>query len=358
MFAEDVKYLCCPLTLEPLTVSQVTKEDSDGEIIEGRLTSVSSGKTYAIKNGIPRFVANGKNNDSWHYKWTQIDQGKGLNYRIVNKSDPAYEIHDLFDRNSHGGKAYQYTKGRVVLDLGCGVGQYSWRMIEECKPAKLVSLDLTGGVDLFRKIMLERFPQNKSKILIVQADVFSMPFCDETFDYVFSFGVLMHTGNTREAIRQASRVLKDGGELNIWIYASEAVPYEARESGRRGIRAPFRYSAVLVRYTIIRCWIMMFRLLPHAVVVSIIRAFSSDLWYTISRLPVFGYLARSVFSTVMHPDRDYRYINNYDGYCNSWSDTWSEYEIFPVLRNESIVIKGISEWRLGIWGIKQKGFYD
>ena len=59
----------------------------------------------------------------------------------------------------------------------------------------------------------------------------------------------------------------------------------------------------------------------------------------------------------MHPDRDYRFINNYDGWCNTWADTWSEHEIFPVLQEQNIVIKGISQWRTGIWGVKLKDFY-
>ena len=341
-----------------MVISRVGKQESDGEIIEGDLMATLSGKTFPITNGIPRFVVDTEYNKSWNYKWSQIDQGRGLNYRIADKGDPAYEIHDLFDRNSHGGMAYQNVKGKVALDLGCGVGQYSWRMLKEYKPAKLISMDLTSGVDIFRKIMLQRFPHLKSSILIVQADLFSMPLGNETVDYVFSLGVLMHTGNTLEAIRQAARVVKEGGELNIWIYASEVVPYEAREPKRGRKKVLFMYIPFLVRSSIVWAWIMAFRHLPHSMVVYILRAFSSNVFYRLSTLPVTGYLARFIFSTVMHPDRHYRFINNYDGYCNSWADTWSEAEVFPVLKESNIVIRGMSDWRLGVWGIKMKGFYN
>lgn len=248
MFAEDVKYLCCPLTYEPLEIICVTEQDSDGEIIEGELASMPSCNKYIITNGIPRFVKDKEYNKTWDYKWTQIDKGKGLNYKVTDPNDLAYRIHDIFDRNNHGGRAYQYVKGRVVLDLGCGVGQNSWRIVKEYQPLKIISMDLTQGVDVFRKIMLERFPEYKSKILIVQANVFEMPFI--------------------------------------------------------------------------------------------------------------GFLARAFFGTVMHPDRDYRFINNYDGWCNSWAETWTEQELFLTLIESNIAIKGISSWRTGIWGLKIKDFYS
>jgi hypothetical protein len=59
----------------------------------------------------------------------------------------------------------------------------------------------------------------------------------------------------------------------------------------------------------------------------------------------------------MHPDRDYRYINNYNGWCNSCAETWTDSELFPTLVDANIVIRGISEWQTGIWGEKRSGFY-
>lgn len=356
MFTDDVKYLCCPISGEPLEVSQIFETDTDGEILSGKLRSSKSGNKYTIANGIPRFVFDDQYNKTWDYKWTEIDKGKGLNYKMFDGSDPSYTWRNIFDANDHDGKAYLYAQGKVVLDLGCGVGQYTWRMLEKYHPAKVVAMDLTGGVDIFRKIMLERFPEYKSKILMVQASVFQMPFRDETFDYVFSVGVLMHTGNTREAIKQATRMLKYGGQMNLWIYASEPVPYEASEPGRDTLTF-YRYFRRLMAYSSIWLRIHTFRKMPHHIVVSIIRLFSSDFWYRLNKIPVLGDFAILLFGTVQHPDFDVRFINNYDGLVNTWSDTWNEHEIFPVLRASDIAIQGISDHRLGIWGVKTKDFY-
>jgi len=360
MFEKDLPLLCCPRTGEALRIKSIASRDVDGEIIEGELVSTQTNHSYVIFNGIPRFVMDKEYNISWEYKWTNIDAGKGINYRIADKSDNAYKGHDIYDRNNHKGKAYEHVRGKVVLDIGCGVGQYSFRMLEEFEPAKLIALDLTGGVDIFRKIMLERFPKHKSKILFVQASVFEMPFRDETFDYVFSLGVLHHTGRTCEAITQAARVLKYGGQLNFWIYASESVPFSAREPGRMGVRSFWTWIILFSRYVIIKLWMTAFRKMRHENAVAIVRFFSSEFWYKIIvlKIPIVSLFARFVFDSVKDPDFDYRFINNYDGWINAWDETWDEAEIFPALRESKIAIQGISEWRLGIWGIKLKDFYQ
>ena len=357
MYLEDLHLLCCPKSGETLQINYIAQADNDGEILEGELRSSSGKNSYIVRNGIPRFVEHTDYNASWDYKWHEIDSGKGLNYKILDKNDPAYEIHDLFDRNNHDGQAFTFAKGRIALDLGCGIGQYSLRLLQEFEPTKVVSMDLTRGVDVFRQIMLEKFPHYKSKILMVQASVFEMPFPKETFDYVMSLGVLMHTGNTLNAIEGAAQVLKNNGHINFWLYASEPVPYESSEVGRQSKRT-IEYIYLLLVYVVVWFWIHFFRLLPFKLTVSIVRLFSSGLWYRISRLPIVGKLTQIIFMTVQHPDFDYRFINNYDGWINTWSDTWSEHEIFPTLRENNIVIRGVSRWRLGIWGIKDSQFYQ
>lgn len=354
MYESDLGLLRCPASGATLNIARVDATADDGEILEGELASGGGGHTYPITNGIPRFVERSSYNESWDYKWTAIDRGRGLNYRIADKSDPAYELHDIFDRNSHGGRAWDHARDKMVLDIGCGVGQYSWRLMNEYAPAKVVSVDLTRGIDIFRKIMHERFPHLKKKFLLVQGNVFTLPFAPESFDYVFSLGVLMHTGDTRKAVRCAAGMVKGGGQLNVWLYASEPVPYEAREAGRKGIRMPLGYLTTMIRYSVTFFWISLFRRLPLWLSASIIRAFSSGPWYGLCRIPVLGLFAKLIFSGVNHPSAAYRFINNFDGYCNAWADTWNEHEIFPVLKDAEIVLLGMSDWRLGFWGEKRK----
>jgi len=356
MYLDDLSLLCCPATGGPLELIDGI-EDTSGEIVTGTLRGASSGKTYPIVNGIPRFVEQSSYNSSWDYKWTSIDRGKGLNYRILDKNDPAYRIHDLFDRNDHDGLAFRHAEERLVLDAGCGVGQYTIKLLQNHKPAKVVSLDLTRGVDIFRRIILDRYPEYRSRILLVQASVFQMPFQDQTFDYAFSLGVLHHTGNTREAIGQVARVLKTNGQINFWVYGAEPVHIDIEEPGHDVGMTLGRFVPRGAFYLWAMFQIRLFRRLPHGVADAIIRMFSSEIWYRLCRLPLLGCLFKALFATVMHPDRDYRYINNYDGWCNRWAETWTEAELFPTLVRSNLVIRGISKWHTGLWCEKKLEFY-
>lgn len=146
MYEEDISLLRCPVTGALVRLTKVSDRSNDGEIIAGILSAGDN--CYEITNGIPRFIKNISYNASWDFKWRVLDGGRGLNYRILDKTDPAYLIHDIFDRNSHGGIAFRHMTGGTVLDLGCGVGQYAIKSLEEHRPEKLVAVDLTSGVDI------------------------------------------------------------------------------------------------------------------------------------------------------------------------------------------------------------------
>lgn len=357
MWSEHLDLLACPRSGAPLELGEIERVADDGEILEGELL-VPTGSSYPIRDGIPRFTQDTNYNDSWDYKWVSLDGGAGHNYRIIDTRDPAYGIHDLFDRNAHGGRAYQHARGRTALDLGCGVGQYSVRLLREHKPARMVSLDLTRGVDIFRRIVAERYPELRRRLLLVQGSALDPPLRAGAFDYVFSFGALMHTGDTRMALRRAIELLRPEGHLNIWIYASETLPSQSREPGRELMRTALAILPLQIRTTIVQLWLELFRRLDNPQRMKLIRAFSGQTWYRLSTLRWVRLIPRWVFPTVEHPDRSYRLINNYDGYINDWSDSWSEHEILPLLIDAGIVILGLSDWRLGIWGIRDPSYYD
>jgi len=50
------------------------------------------------------------------------------------------------------------------------------------------------------------------------SDAERLPFPDNTFDIVYSYGVMHHSPDTQQCIREAWRVLKPGGALRIMLY--------------------------------------------------------------------------------------------------------------------------------------------
>ena len=311
MYEHDLSLLVCPKTLAPLTLRDGMQRDPvDGEIIAGELVSPDD-RVYPIVNGIPRFVDGTGYNPSWDFKWTEIDRGEGLNYRLL---DPGVE--NLFELNSHCDQAWRRMRGGVVLDIGCGVGQYSIRALRE-GPERVVSMDLTRGVDVFRTIILSRFPEMKKRLFLVQASVFAMPFRRETFDYVFSLGVLHHTGGTIDGIRKAAALVKPGGQVNIWVYAPMMSYTEEREPGHLYMAPPLkglRRIAKIVQRAFIRRWMRFFRLFPVPTAYRLAKPFASEFWYRLSNFPVLNIPARIMFTGVNDPDYRWRLINVFDAY--------------------------------------------
>jgi SAM-dependent methyltransferase len=314
---------------------------------------------FRVRGGIPRFIDGSSGyNPSWNYKWTAIDRGRALNHLILDKSGEAYRLHDIYDRNSHGGRAFEPMRGQRAIEIGCGVGQYVLKSLLEYGPRKIVAFDLTEGVDTLRRIVTERYPGLLDKILFVQGSVFSMPFRPSSFDYVYSLGVLHHTGDTQTAIRAAAGLVREGGHLNVWVYAAPAYHVDTRETGRERLSTWFPLMRIGHVRLQARAWYALFKRLSPRRADQVLRVFSSDAWYWLSRTRVLKVLPRVVMSPPPHPDRDYRHINLFDGYVNSWAENWTEAELFPVFRDCNIAVKGISDWRVGFWGVKDSKFYE
>ncbi len=62
-----------------------------------------------------------------------------------------------------------------------------------------------------------------------------LPFRSETFDVVYSNGVLHHTPDTAGAIREVHRVLRPGGIAKVMLYHRNSLNYWVEIILRRGL---------------------------------------------------------------------------------------------------------------------------
>ncbi len=103
--------------------------------------------------------------------------------------------------------------GKKLLEVGCGLG------LELARLGKL-GFDVTG-IDLAPtavKLCNEHLQRKnlRGKALVENAE--QMNFQSETFDAVYSSGVLQHTPHVNKAIDEIWRVLKPGGKALIILY--------------------------------------------------------------------------------------------------------------------------------------------
>lgn len=102
----------------------------------------------------------------------------------------------------------------TVLDAGTGTGLVTLGFYDAgFKPGKTVALDLSEGSLKLASEQFRKDRRTKGKTIVpVQGNVLSLPFEDETFDLVFSCGVLEYVP-LDDGLREMHRVLKSSGRL-------------------------------------------------------------------------------------------------------------------------------------------------
>ncbi len=103
--------------------------------------------------------------------------------------------------------------GRKVLEVGCGQGTVLTHLAR--RKAGMVGVDMSR-VSIARTCAGAR--ELGLHVGVAQSDAESLPFPDESFDAVVSFGVLHHTPDTARAVREVRRVLKPGGAAIVMLY--------------------------------------------------------------------------------------------------------------------------------------------
>jgi ubiquinone/menaquinone biosynthesis C-methylase UbiE len=105
---------------------------------------------------------------------------------------------------------------KEVLDAGCGGGRYTvaWRLLGA---GRAVGIDLSplNIADACERVRQAGIEQVEFKV----GNVLDLPFADDSFDIVFSNGVLHHTLNWEMGVAELLRVLRPGGMG--WLYLIE-----------------------------------------------------------------------------------------------------------------------------------------
>jgi SAM-dependent methyltransferase len=103
---------------------------------------------------------------------------------------------------------------RDVLEVGVGMGADHARWASS-KPRHLVGVDLTPRALEWTRRRLQ-IDGTRSDLMLADAE--ALPFADDSFDIVYSWGVLHHTPGTEQAFSEVRRVLRRGGTARVMIY--------------------------------------------------------------------------------------------------------------------------------------------
>lgn len=111
---------------------------------------------------------------------------------------------------------FESGKGKEVLEIGVGGGADFMSWVKS--GARATGIDLTeAGISMTRE-RLKAAGFSEDDFTLMQGNAEQLPFRDEAFDIVYSYGVLHVTPDTKKAFSEAWRVLKPGGVLKAMVY--------------------------------------------------------------------------------------------------------------------------------------------
>jgi len=112
-------------------------------------------------------------------------------------------------------------RGKDVLEIGCSIATDGLEFARS--GARYVGVDLTPkSIELAK----ERFNLFGLPARFEVADAETrLPFPDDSFDHIYSFGVIHHSPVPEKIVREIYRVLRPGGSLTVMLYNRSSINY-------------------------------------------------------------------------------------------------------------------------------------
>jgi len=273
----------CGSELQLTVIAQPAQEIETGELV------CQQGHEFPIVGSVPRFVESEAYVQNFGFEWnvhalTQLD------------TDSSDESERTF--RSKTGFTPEQLRGKRVLDVGCGMGRFS--DVASKWGATVVGVDLSRAVDA-----AQRNIGSRENIHIAQANIFQLPFREETFDVIFSIGVLHHTPNPKAAFDNLPKLLRAEGKIAIWLY-----------NGYDAFR--WRFSDLYRRFT---------PRLPKRMLHSL--AYAAIPLYYVYKIPGVGLFLRWILPVSNHPKPRWRVLDTFDWYSPQYQWKHSYEEVFP-----------------------------
>ena len=162
----------------------------------GRWTCDACGELGTEQGGIARFVEQ-SHLESFGTQWNRFDVVRDEEDRRIFEVKTGLRLDEL--------------SGLRVLDAGCGGGRYS--RLAALAGARVIGADHSAAVEKASEVC-----RDLPAAGFLQADLKRLPLPTESFDLVFSIGVMHHDQDTRSVFNQVARMVRPGGRLAVWLY--------------------------------------------------------------------------------------------------------------------------------------------
>ena len=274
-------------------------------------------RAYPNVQGIARFVDAQHYAASFGFQWHRYQKTQ-LDHDEVRESERHFLMKTALRPEE--------LKGKLVLDVGCGMGRFA--EVATRWGARVVGVDLSAAAEVAAKNLASR------DFVAFQADVFSLPFAAETFDVIYSVGVLHHTPDCEAAVKALDKYLKPGGILAVWLYS--------------GYNKWYRFSDFWRRYTS--------RMKPQTLhgILKVAVPVLYNLQKGLKHVPLVGRpaagLVHHVFPVNRQKDPEARMLDTFDWYSPKYQSKHTYEQVFRWYE-----AMGMEDMRIGDFSIAVRG---
>ncbi|SRR5579871_732551 len=309
---------CVPLNFpfDLLPLLRCTQCRSSLRIEDEKCRCISCGKAFPSVRGVLRIVEARNYADSFGYQWQQFSRTQ-LTPEFSQKNftyKTGLRVEDLRDK--------------LVLDVGCGMGRFA--DVATRWGGRVVGVDLSEAAECAACNLSDR------KFTAIQADVFNLPFAPESFDCIYSVGVLHHTPDCERAFKTLIQYLKPGGTIAIWLYS--------------GYNNWYRFSD-------------QYRKITHRIPTPKLHAFlrlAVPFFYGVDRtlriFPIVGRplagLVHHVFPVNLNPHPEHRLLDTLDWYSPKYQSKHTYEQVFRWFESMDLEELTVANASIGVKGRK------
>jgi ubiquinone/menaquinone biosynthesis C-methylase UbiE len=302
--------------LRCISCQQKLRQETEGLLCSG------CGRKYPLVKGVVRFVDAEQYAGSFGFQW-QVFRETQLDGEFSRRSENDFRRRTGFEPEDLAGK--------LVLDVGCGMGRFA--EVATRWGARVVGVDLSVAAEVAQENLKDR--NESGQTVFFQADVFRLPFAPESFDYIYSLGVLHHTPDCKAAFETLPRLLKPGGRIAIWLYSRYHNWYRMSDAYRKLTRRmPPRVLHALC-----------FGVVPLYGVHRVLR-----------KIPLVGRAASGALAYMIpmsfNPDPQWRVLDTFDWYSPWYQSKHTYEEVFRWFENCGLENLRVIEQPIAVQGQK------